>query len=44
MRARTLDDESLEDWITRIRFSTLRLKNSISKNIALDSFDSASSP
>ena len=41
MRSRTLDEETLEDWISRIRFSTVRLKDSLKRNIALDSFDSA---
>ncbi len=41
VRTRTLDDETLEDWISRIRFSTGRIKEGLKRNIALDSFDSA---
>ncbi len=40
-RTRTLDDETLEDWISRIRFSTDRIKEGLKRNIALDYFDSA---
>lgn len=38
MRARTMDEETLEDWISRIRFTPLHLKNSLSRNIVLESF------
>ena len=41
MRARTMDEETLEDWVSRIRFSTVRLKERFSRDIALDAFDSA---
>lgn len=38
-RTRTMDDESFEDWITRIRFSVIRFTSSFSSIMPLDEFD-----
>lgn len=41
-RTRTLDDETFEDWITRIRFSVIRFTSSFTGNVPLDEFDAGS--
>lgn len=39
VRTRTLDDETLEDWITRIRFKFVKFTSVGSSIEPLDSFD-----
>lgn len=39
-RTRTMDEESFEDWITRIRFSVSRFRASLTSGTPLEEFDS----
>ncbi len=39
VRTRTLDDETLEDWITRIRFKVIRFTSNNNSNASLDNYD-----
>lgn len=39
IRTRTMDDETLEDWITRVRFRVIRFTAPLYSNISLDSFE-----
>ena len=41
MRTRTLDDESLEDWITIIRFTVILFTSPLSGNVTLEEYDAA---
>lgn len=39
VRTRTLDEETLEDWITRIRFKVVRFTSGINNGTSLDNFE-----